>query len=78
MAYKILSSIQSVVIAICGVSVLDFGLGLGVTEDLSFGLNEFMFGDSNTAWWSTITFWAYLFFIVALLQMIKVFTVKMD
>jgi hypothetical protein len=75
MAYRFLSLLQSFFIAVCGVSVLDFGLDL---DGSSFGLNELLFANSGTPWWSFVSFCAYLFFIVAILQVIKAFAVTDD
>ena len=80
MAYRILSLIQSFFIFLCGISVLDFGLDLSYVgiggENKSFGFNNLLFENSETVWWSTVVFWAYLFFIVAIIQLIKGIVVK--
>ena len=81
MAYRILSIIQSLFIAVCGVSVLDLGLAFDdiLSDSTSgFGFNELLFGNSESLWWSFMSFWAYCFFAVALLQIIKAIAYKKD
>lgn len=58
--------LQGLFILLVGVSVLDFG-----TDAL--GINDAIFGDSNSEWWNFITFWAYGFLLVGILQFIKGF-----
>jgi len=66
--YRILSIFQTIFILAAAVSVLDFAV--------DFGMNEAFFGSSSSDWWSAIAFWAYMFAVVAILQLIKSFTVK--
>ena len=65
--YRILSFFQSIFILFTAVSILDVAV--------EFGMNEAFFGTSTSAWWSTFAFWAYLFAVVAILQLVKCFIV---
>ena len=66
--YRILSLFQSIFSLFAVVSVLD--------EAVDFGMNEAFFGSSTSEWWSVFAFWAYLFAVVAILQLVKCFIVK--
>ncbi len=66
--YRILSLIQSVFILFTAISVLDATDGIG--------MNLAFFGGSSTFWWSSYAFWAYCFAMVAILQIVKAFTVQ--
>lgn len=65
--YRILSFFQSIFSLFAVVSVLD--------EAVDFGMNDAFFGTSTSAWWSMFAFWAYLFAVVAILQLVKCFIV---
>lgn len=65
--YRIMSLIQSVFILFAAVSVLDAADNIG--------MNIAFFGGSASFWWSPFAFWAYCFAIVAILQIVKAFTV---
>lgn len=68
---SILNILQGLLILLVGVSVLDFGVALGDITSNGLGINEAVFGDSNSEWWNYITFWAYGFLGVGILQFIK-------
>ncbi|MHA2251746.1 MAG: hypothetical protein ACXAD7_15385 [Candidatus Kariarchaeaceae archaeon] len=63
--YKISSLIQSILIIVAGISVVDSG-----TDDTDFKINDALF-DEAQKFWNLYAFWAYLFFIVAIFQLIK-------
>ncbi len=65
--YRILSFFQSIFILFTAVSILDLSV--------EFGMNEAFFGASTSDWWSVFAFWAYLFAVVAILQLVKCFIV---
>ena len=64
--YRILSLFQSIFTLFTAVSVLDYAV--------NFGMNEAFFSTPST-WWSEFAFWAYLFALVAILQLVKCFIV---
>ncbi|MFX0181477.1 MAG: hypothetical protein ACFE95_00245 [Candidatus Hodarchaeota archaeon] len=87
MSYKVLSLIQVVFICLTAFSVLDYGylLTTGATpNDDSLFFNKIMFDDEGLIggilkdidFWGMLQFWSYCFFIVAICQLIKAFTVK--
>ena len=65
--YRILSFFQSIITLFTAVSVLDFAV--------DFGMNEAFFGSLTSTWWSEYAFWAYLFALIAILQLVKCFIV---
>jgi len=77
-AYQSLSIVQFVFILFCGISVLDFGIGMSQINDEDangLGLNELIFEDAESDYWGTIQFWGYCMIIVAILQLMKAFSV---
>ncbi|MHA2363760.1 MAG: hypothetical protein ACXAC7_07365 [Candidatus Hodarchaeales archaeon] len=91
MGYKTLSLIQAVFIILTAISVLDFAYTLsrtGTTDDEGLIFNKTLFSsqdgilkslyenDATKDWWGIYHFWAYCFFAVAIIQIIKAFTVK--
>jgi len=77
-AYQSLSIVQFVFILFCGISVLDFGIGMSQINDEDangLGLNELIFEDAESDYWGAIQFWGYCMIIVAILQLMKAFSV---
>ena len=79
-AYKTLSIAQFLFILLCGISVLDFGIGwsqIDEEEPSDLGFNELIFGDegSDDKFWGVIQFWGYCMIIVAILQLLKALSV---
>jgi len=77
-AYQSLSIVQFVFILFCGISVLDFGIGMSQINDEDangLGLNELIFEDAESDYWGTAQFWGYCMIIVAILQLMKAFSV---
>ena len=63
-----MSIIQGLVIIFAGLVTLDLAV--------DFGLNQAFFGGSTSGWWSSFAFLGYLFAVVAILQLVKAFTVE--
>lgn len=61
--YRVLSILQFVFIFITSLSILDLGV--------PFGMNDAFFGEGATGWWSVFPFWAYMFALVAICQLVK-------
>jgi hypothetical protein len=84
MSYKVLSLIQVVFICLTAFSVLDFGYESTTGDSDGLVFNTIMFDDEGLIggilkdidFWDMFQFWAYCFFIVAICQLIKAFTVK--
>ncbi|OLS28170.1 MAG: hypothetical protein HeimC2_08250 [Candidatus Heimdallarchaeota archaeon LC_2] len=71
-SYKVASLVQSLLIIFVGLSVVDFGYSLQLLlEDKDLGINNALFPDDTTEFWNAAVMWAYSFFIVALLQLVK-------
>lgn len=71
-SYKVASLIQSLLIIFVGLSVVDFGYSLQLLlEDKDLAINSALFPDDTTEFWNVAVMWAYSFFIVALLQLVK-------
>ncbi|MHA2031333.1 MAG: hypothetical protein ACW99A_09645 [Candidatus Kariarchaeaceae archaeon] len=71
-SYKTATLIQSILIILVGISTVDFGTAQNVLESgdkLKF--NETVFSDDPSEFWNHYVFWAYAFFVVAILQLIK-------
>jgi len=75
-AYQSLSIAQFLFILLCGISVLDYGVLIGDEED-GLGFNELIFGDLDfdNKFWGLLQFWGYCMIIVAILQLMKAFSV---
>ena len=76
--YSVLSIAQFFFIFICGFSVLDYGVmlsELGEDDNTGLGFNDLLFGDSESGFWNSFAFWGYCMMIVAILQLVKAFTV---
>ncbi len=90
MSYKSLSIIQVIFISLVAISVLDFGYvstvdPLGIEDSDGLFFNKILFDRDegiigpilkDIDFWGMMQFWAYCFFIVAICQLIKAFTVK--
>jgi len=77
-AYQSLSIVQFFFILICGISVLDFGVGLSqINEEDADGLgfNELVEDLLDGDFWGIIQFWGYCMIIVAILQLLKALSV---
>lgn len=61
--YRTLSILQFLFITLASLSILDL--------EIKFGMNDAFFGPGATGWWSVFPFWAYLFALVAICQLIK-------
>ena len=71
-SYKVASLIQSFLIIFVGLSVVDFGYSLQLLlEAKDLGINDALIPDDSTEFWNITVLWAYSFFIVGLLQIIK-------
>ena len=71
-SYKAASLIQAILIMIVGYSIVDFGYELQfILEDKHLFLNDALFSDNSSEFWNGFVFWAYCFFVVAILQFIK-------
>ena len=78
-AYQSLSIVQFFFILICGISVLDFGVGLSQMneEDADgLGFNELVEDLLDGDFWGSIQFWGYCMIIVAILQLLKALSVQ--
>lgn len=90
MGYKGLSFVQTIFIFLASISVFDYGFGLAEAAlghgDDGILINKFLFttqgliGDllQDLTLWGMMQFWGYCFFIVAICQLIKTFTVNVD
>jgi len=85
MSYKGLSLIQTVFIAIAGISVFDYGFSeLGTNDGIM--INQILFSADglignilqDITFWGMPQFWGYCFIIVAICQLIKSLTVNID
>lgn len=84
MSYKVLSLIQVVFICLTAFSVLDYGYVLTTGDSDGLVFNKIMFDEEGLIgeilkdidFWGMLQFWAYCFFIVAICQLTKAFTVK--
>ncbi|MHA2090805.1 MAG: hypothetical protein ACW98K_08090 [Candidatus Kariarchaeaceae archaeon] len=71
-SYKAATLIQAILIIVVGYSIVDFGYALQlVTEDKHLYLNDALFSDDGSEFWNGYAFWAYCFFVVAILQILK-------
>ena len=74
MNYKIYSLVQSLIIFICGLSVVEYGTNFfNLTGDGLSLINSWIFDNGGT-FWNEIVFWGYCFIIVAIVQLLKSFT----
>lgn len=83
--YKILSLIQVIFISLTAFSILDLGYeqtsetwGEGLFFNRVFFYSDGLIGSilKDFDFWGPLQFWAYCFFIVAICQIIKAFTVS--
>jgi len=83
--YKLLSIIQVIFISLTAFSILDYGyqltsdpLGDGLLFNMVFFDSDGLIGSilKDFDFWGMLQFWAYCFFIVAICQIIKAFTVS--
>jgi len=75
-AYQSLSIGQFLFILLCGISVLDFGIGIS-DEDDALGFNELLGIEAfDGSFWGTFQFWGYCMIIVAILQLLKALSVE--
>ena len=89
--YQSLSSVQFLFIVVCGISILDFGVGIFTDPFVIFdsiGFNKIVFTltcaesanpdvpDCQNKYWNVWQFWGYCMIIVAILQLLKALMVK--
>ena len=83
--YKLLSIVQVIFISLTAFSILDYGYQLTANPsgDGLFFNKIFFDGDGligsilkDFDFWGMLQFWAYCFFIVAICQLIKAYTVR--
>jgi len=70
--YRIISLIQGIITLFLTISILDAEGLLGMNA--AFGL--LAVSAATMSWWSIFAFWAYLIALIALLQIVKAFTVR--
>ena len=72
--YKILSLIQSILILICSLSIIDYGFSsYHIFDKQNLVINSLLFSNS-TDLWNPIVFWGIMAFFVGILQVIKALT----
>jgi hypothetical protein len=64
--------VQGLIILIVSIIVLDFGVSLAGLDD-GLGIIEAIFGDSDSEWWSSISFIGYGFILVGIFQIVRGF-----
>jgi len=90
--YQSLSIVQFFFILLCGISVLDFGVGMSQINEEDpneLGFNNFLFSltcdeddddpedyDCENIYWGGFQFWGYCMIIVAILQLLKALSVE--
>ena len=81
-AYKTLSIGQFLFILLCGISVLDFGIGWSQIdfddegeEPFELGFNKLFFDEAEGYFWGLFQFWGYCMIIVAILQLLKALSI---
>ncbi len=66
--YRIISLIQGVISLFLALSILDADGLIGMNAAFGFAV--------AASWWSMYAFWAYLIALIAILQVVKAFTVR--
>jgi len=89
--YQSLSSVQFLFIVICGISILDFGVGVVKDPSVIFdsiGFNKIVFTSTcaesanpdvpncQNKYWGVYQFWGYCMIIVAIFQLLKALMVR--